>query len=575
MGESVKKGLEKGKGFIAGLSKTVKALIIAVLLLAVAAIVVIFIYNANIPYSVLFTGLSSDDMSSILTYLDENNEDYQVQGTDTIMVRENRVNALQGKVLMQGLPTSGYLYSTYFDNVDSLSSDSDRTQAKLYELQDRLGAMIASIDGVKSAAVNISPASDSRYILSTEDKIDASAFIMLEMENGAELTQSQAAAIISGVSHSVAGLNFEEITLADQAGNQYTGEEDPTITATTSAELKLELEKQVNKRIRNSVLSVLSPMFGVDNVSVSVVSTVNVSEQYVEYTHYDQPEWAADGSTEGRGIINRYIWDDSVVRGDTEEGVGGVVGTTTNADLNEYITDPENLTGDEDELHAYGELYYDNDVTYTQTEIPAGQITDVQVAVSINSTTAVIPETVDLVSLVGRAAGIDAEVQDEKVQIVAYPFYEYEDEEEPGSTTVVDNGTFSLPTWLLIVMAVALALIIILIIVLISVRGKKKQQEEPEQPQEEYQEEYYPQEGYDEGYYPEEQYPEEGYQEYPDEYAAQEQYPEDGQGADIMDIHTEKSMELRRDVRQFAEENPEIAAQMIKNLLKGGDEQHA
>ncbi len=31
-----------------------------------------------------------------------------------------------------------------------------------------------------------------------------------------------------------------------------------------------------------------------------------------------------------------------------------------------------------------------------------------------------------------------------------------------------------------------------------------------------------------------------------------------------MDMKTEKSLELRRDVRKFAEENPEIAAQMVK-----------
>ena len=42
-------------------------------------------------------------------------------------------------------------------------------------------------------------------------------------------------------------------------------------------------------------------------------------------------------------------------------------------------------------------------------------------------------------------------------------------------------------------------------------------------------------------------------------------------GADIMEINTEKSMELRKTVRQFAQNNPEIAAQMVKAWLKGDD----
>ena len=43
-------------------------------------------------------------------------------------------------------------------------------------------------------------------------------------------------------------------------------------------------------------------------------------------------------------------------------------------------------------------------------------------------------------------------------------------------------------------------------------------------------------------------------------------------GADIMEINTEKSMELRKTVRQFAQNNPEIAAQMVKAWLRGEDD---
>ena len=43
------------------------------------------------------------------------------------------------------------------------------------------------------------------------------------------------------------------------------------------------------------------------------------------------------------------------------------------------------------------------------------------------------------------------------------------------------------------------------------------------------------------------------------------------QQADILEMQTEKSMELRQDVRKFAEENPEIAAQMVKNWLREGE----
>ena len=39
-----------------------------------------------------------------------------------------------------------------------------------------------------------------------------------------------------------------------------------------------------------------------------------------------------------------------------------------------------------------------------------------------------------------------------------------------------------------------------------------------------------------------------------------------------MEIQSEQSMQLRKDIRQFASENPEIAAQMVRNWLRGGDD---
>ena len=38
-----------------------------------------------------------------------------------------------------------------------------------------------------------------------------------------------------------------------------------------------------------------------------------------------------------------------------------------------------------------------------------------------------------------------------------------------------------------------------------------------------------------------------------------------------MDMNTDRTMELRQNVRNFAETNPAIAAQMLKNWLRGGE----
>ena len=53
---------------------------------------------------------------------------------------------------------------------------------------------------------------------------------------------------------------------------------------------------------------------------------------------------------------------------------------------------------------------------------------------------------------------------------------------------------------------------------------------------------------------------------------AEGEVPPPTAGADIMDINTEKSMELRKAVRQFVQNNPEVAAVMLKSWIRGGDD---
>ena len=38
-----------------------------------------------------------------------------------------------------------------------------------------------------------------------------------------------------------------------------------------------------------------------------------------------------------------------------------------------------------------------------------------------------------------------------------------------------------------------------------------------------------------------------------------------------MTLQSDRNLQLRKDIRKFADDNPEIAAQMVRNLLRGGE----
>ena len=162
------------------------------------------------------------------------------------------------------------------------------------------------------------------------------------------------------------------------------------------------------------------------------------------------------------------------------------------------------------------------------------------VAVSINSTTAGAMSQAELANLrlhVARAAGISDELTENKISLFSSPFYV-----EPGPLSPITPD--SLESWLVYAVAGAAAFLLLLFIVLLLLRrrGRKKRKKAAAF-----------------------RVPEEVYAA---AYAAPQPEPV---GADVMSLQSERNMELRKDIRKFADDNPEIAAQMVRTLLRGGE----
>ena len=272
MQEKVKDFLSKGKQWWSGTAKRTKILLGAVLVVMLAAIVVIVAVSMNRPYVTLFTELNQTDMSAIVTYLSDNGvTDYKVSGDNTILVPEDQEAQLKAALLTEGYPSSGFAYSTYFDHVGSLTTEAERNQLVLYELQDRTAAVIRSMDGVKDAVVQFTPGEDRTYVLDSGNVVEASAYVMVTMKDGMKLDATQAQGIRNLVSRSLQGLKVDNISIVDAYGNTYSTEDSLTDIQDTSA-LKLQLEEQVNNTVRTNIMQVLTPLYGADNVRVSATA---------------------------------------------------------------------------------------------------------------------------------------------------------------------------------------------------------------------------------------------------------------------------------------------------------------
>ena len=545
MPERAKQIWERIRAFFKNMKKGVKIGLIAGGAAIIALIVTLSVLSSTRPYSILFGGLSTEDMQIVVTALSNAGvTDYKIRNNDTILVRENQADRLRALVIQQGYPTTGYNYDTYFNHISALSSQADREQLVLFQLQERLASTIKWFDGVTDARVTITPGEDHRYILD-ESTMEAKASVMVQMQTGKALTSDLVASIRLLVANAEQGLTIENVSITDNTGARYT-----TDSTGAAADLddtmkrKLALEAKINEDRRNKIMTVLVPIVGLENVEVSVNSTVDVTHSYSELLQYFEPDWAADGSTEGRGIIGAQVWDNQLVRsGDAT--AGGTVGTATNSEINEYVVNEDTVRGDETEIIRSGEITYDVSHQTTQTEHPAGTITDITVAIAINSTLVPLQDPGKLVHMAAMAAGITAENEAEKIAIVSYPFYQSNN----GSGAADVSTIFGMPAWAVYAAIAGFALFMALLLIFLLLRSKKKKRIAILLAQEE----------------------EAAAAAAAAEAAAAAALAEQ-EGADIMEVHTEESMKMRQDVRQFVEENPAIAAQMIKNWLRGGEE---
>ncbi len=543
--------LERVKPLREKLGKIPKKVFIIAAVAVAIVIAIVIAMSLNRPYEVLFTEMNSDEATAVMAMLDDYGvRDYRLVNGDTILVPKSQESTLKAKLVMAGYPKSGYAYSTYFDNVSALSTESERNRAFLLSVQDRLGAVVREFDGVRDAVVTITQGEDRRYVLDSSNVVGATASVAVTMQDGQTLTKAQVEGIKALVSHSVQGLEISSVTVIDtKTGNTYSGTANETADSEASA-LKLRLEEEQENKVRTEILNVLVPIFGEGNVRVGVNCVVELSNSVVDDVEYHLPDWADEGQTNGAGIIGSRVYE-YYVGTDDETLPGGTVGTTTNADLPTVVErepDPEDV---ENRISGGGQLDYKHSTTTTHTIRTAGYVTDCTVAITINSAAVSGPlDTASIRNHAAAASGIVATEEnrgdmtadqflDSKINILAMDFYAIDDGSGNG------NGALNVPYWALYAAIAGIVLFLILLILLLLIRRKKRAKQKA---QEEEQNEVA-------------------------ELLAYAGMPSaETPSADVMSLQTEKSMELRQNIRKFAEDNPELAAQLVRNWLRGDEE---
>ena len=177
-------------------------------------------------------------------------------------------------------------------------------------------------------------------------------------------------------------------------------------------------------------------------------------------------------------------------------------------------------------------------------------MTDLTVAVSINSDGYGSLSQPQVVELVARAAGITPENEETKISVAASPFYNPNPDVPQSTNPFLDwaqSTVFGIPMWAIAGAVFALILLIVILVSMILRRRRKKRASLAQEPQIMFNE-----------------------AEENADLAHQAEFAD--MQKDLLNIQNEKSMELKENIRKFSEENPEVAADLLSSWLRGGSE---
>lgn len=532
----------------------------------VLALIAILVLNLtrNTDYSTLFTGLSQEEAQQVVNLLQDQGIDYRYNSNDgAIRVPEASVEQTRARLVSQGYPKSGFTYDMYLNNTGLMTTESDKEQITLYELQDRLGATIRLFEGVQDAKVTIVLEERQRYVLDDNSGQEGSGSVVITMQSGSSLTAEKAQAVKNLISHSVQGVNFTNVRVFD-AATMLEVDGDIASSGSTAGSDMVSLTTMVENNIAANVRRVLEQLYGAGNVAVSVKGTLNMERLIQENTQYSVPEKIDEEDKVGL-LQTEDVTNEST--NSASQDAGGLVGADANADTPRYTNEDGTAQVNDSYSNGSASRLWLYNTLKEQRQIDPGVLEDTSVAVTILTNDLTVAQD-DLLRLTANAAGVPVENVNDKITIIRASRPDTEEETPPVvPVSGIEFITSSVPWQVLAAIGAAIVLLLLLMILLLVRRRKKKKEalvlgegetleggELAGLPEGEG-EEAVGEDGQPRGI--------PGVDDVEDEFTKNEE---------ILNLRMQRSLRLKQNISEFVDQNPQIAAKLIQSWLRGEDD---
>jgi flagellar M-ring protein FliF len=406
-----------------GLPRLAAMAVVAVMLLGFFGFLIMRAQTPNL--APLYTGLSLEDSSAIVTELQTLNIPFELRGEgDTILIPRDQITTTRMTLAGSGLPQRGQVGYEIFDQQSTLGATSFvQNLNNVRALEGELARTIGSLTRIKSARVHlVLPERE----LFRRERTDPSASIVLSVRG--ELASGEIRAIQHLVASAIEGLTPTRVSIVDDQGNLLasgSGDDEQSAMAGEAAERTLGFEN----RLRTRVEDMLANVVGAGRARVEVSAEVDYNRSTTTQETFD-PESQVVRSSQVRETENLTAGANGQVTVANE--LPGASQNTGGAGATEQGTSSEEVTN------------YEISKT-TQTAVTeAGAIKRLSVAVVVDGVYSADPngdpvyaprsadEIAQILTLVRSAVGY-SETRGDSVEVVNMQFAERPELAVPGT----------------------------------------------------------------------------------------------------------------------------------------------
>jgi flagellar M-ring protein FliF len=231
----------------------------------------------------LYSQLSAEDAGEVVGRLREQKIPYQLSHDGgTIQIPNGRIYEVRLEMAAQGLPRGNSVGFEVFDNTKLGMTEFVQNINYQRALQGELSRTINGLAEVESSRVHIVMTPRSLFI---EQEEPATASVILKLNHGRYLSNSQIQGIVHLVSSSVPRLLPENVTIVDQNGKLLAGQEDQ-LSATKLSTDHLEFQQRKERLLEKRVLTMLEQVVGKGNAIVRVACTLDFVQQEMTEEKY-------------------------------------------------------------------------------------------------------------------------------------------------------------------------------------------------------------------------------------------------------------------------------------------------